>query len=218
MQPQKVCMTRADRYRVLLIRSGATEWDEQDYLPGVADLPMCPHERERLAVDDAMVGPAAVASVLSAGDEASTETASIVARSLGVKAKKCVDLGDVDLGLWQGLRMSELRERAPKVYKQWVDDFITQVAAAWVLSCVFVRFLEDNELIDPPRIAGAKNRLDRARDEHTLFFQDAERAKLTDREYLLDIFDRLAQSSAGSGGRAAAVLSEDRLRQRPAGA
>jgi broad specificity phosphatase PhoE len=117
-----VCMTRADRYRVLLIRSGATEWDEQDYLPGVADLPMCPHERERLAVDDAMVGPAAVASVLSAGDEASTETASIVARSLGVKAKKCVDLGDVDLGLWQGLRMSELRERAPKVYKQWVDD------------------------------------------------------------------------------------------------
>ncbi|MHC4880028.1 MAG: BREX-2 system adenine-specific DNA-methyltransferase PglX, partial [Planctomycetota bacterium] len=51
--------------------------------------------------------------------------------------------------------------------------------------------------IDPPRIAGAKNRLDRARDEHTLFFQDAERAKLTDREYLLDIFDGLAQSSAG---------------------
>ena len=88
-------------------------------------------------------------------------------------------------------------ERTAHTYKQWLDDFITQVAAAWVLSCVFVRFLEDNELIDPPRIAGAGARLDRARDEHTLFFQDAERAKLTDREYLLDIFDGLAQSSAG---------------------
>ena len=88
-------------------------------------------------------------------------------------------------------------ERTAHTYKQWLDDFITQVAAAWVLSCVFVRFLEDNELIDPPRIAGPGARLDRARDEHTLFFQDAERAKLTDREYLLDIFDGLAQSSAG---------------------
>ncbi|MHC4880849.1 MAG: hypothetical protein ACYTGL_30725, partial [Planctomycetota bacterium] len=74
-------------------------------------------------------------------------------------------------------------ERTAQTFKQYVDDFVTQLAAAWVLSCVFVRFLEDNELIDPPRIAGAKNRLDRARDEHTLFFQDAERAKLTDREY-----------------------------------
>ena len=31
-------MTRADRYRVLLIRSGATDWDEQEYLPGVAEV------------------------------------------------------------------------------------------------------------------------------------------------------------------------------------
>lgn len=103
-------------------------------------------------------------------------------------------------------------ERTAHTYKQWLDDFITQVAAAWVLSCVFVRFLEDNELIDPPRIAGPAlsplhsggegrgegvDRLQQARDEHTLYFQDAERAKLTDREYLLDIFDGLAQSSAG---------------------
>ena len=34
------------------------------------------------------------------------------------------------------------------------DDAITQAAAAWVLSCVFVRFLEDNQLIEPPKIAG----------------------------------------------------------------
>lgn len=33
---------------------------------------------------------------------------------------------------------------------------VTQVAAAWVLSCVFVRYLEDNSLVDPPRIAKRK--------------------------------------------------------------
>ncbi|MAX35349.1 MAG: SAM-dependent methyltransferase [Gimesia sp.] len=88
-------------------------------------------------------------------------------------------------------------ERTAHTFKQWLDDFITQVAAAWVLSCVFARFLEDNGLIDPPRLAGPGKRLEQARDEHTLFFQDPERAKLTDREYLLDLFTELAQLPAG---------------------
>ncbi|HBJ34553.1 MAG TPA: hypothetical protein DDZ51_07270, partial [Planctomycetaceae bacterium] len=44
--------------------------------------------------------------------------------------------------------------RTAQTLKSWIDDFVTQVAAAWVLSCVFVRYLEDNSLVDPPRIAG----------------------------------------------------------------
>lgn len=87
-------------------------------------------------------------------------------------------------------------ERTAQTQQQWTDDFITQVAAAWVLSCVFVRFLEDNGLVDPPHIAGPGKRLERARDEHTLFFQDPTRAKLTDREYFLDIFRSLAKVPA----------------------
>ncbi len=45
-------------------------------------------------------------------------------------------------------------ERTAQNYEDWLNDHVTQVAAAWVLSCVFVRFLEDNQLIDPPKIAG----------------------------------------------------------------
>ena len=45
-------------------------------------------------------------------------------------------------------------ERTAQNYEDWRTDTITQAAAAWVLSCVFVRFLEDNSLIDPPRIGG----------------------------------------------------------------
>jgi hypothetical protein len=54
---------------------------------------------------------------------------------------------------------------------------------AWVLSCVFVCFLEDNRLIDPPKLAGPG--------EHELFFRS--RPHDTDREYLLSIFDDLAK-------------------------
>jgi hypothetical protein len=93
--------------------------------------------------------------------------------------------------------------RTAQTFKQWLDDFITQVAAAWVLSCVFARFLEDNQLVDPPRVAGplslvtghSQSRLQQARDEYELYFR--EHPSHTDREYLLDIFAGLAKLLAG---------------------
>ena len=82
-------------------------------------------------------------------------------------------------------------ERTAQSYEDWRSDTITQVAAAWVLSGVFVCFLEDNRLIDPPRIAGPDERLARARDEHELYFRA--HPTETDREYLLHVFDELAR-------------------------
>jgi len=82
-------------------------------------------------------------------------------------------------------------ERTAQNYEDWRTDTITQAAAAWVLSCVFVRFLEDNSLIDPPKIAGPCERLARARDEHELYFRS--HPQHTDREYLLSIFGELAK-------------------------
>lgn len=82
-------------------------------------------------------------------------------------------------------------ERTAQNYEDWRTDTITQAAAAWVLSCVFVRFLEDNSLIDPPKIAGPGERLVRSRDEHELYFRS--HPQYTDREYLLSIFGELAK-------------------------
>lgn len=96
-----------------------------------------------------------------------------------------------------GQRLREEYERAKKAqrtaqnYEDWRSDYTTQLAAAWVLSCVFVRFLEDNRLISPPKIAGPGKELQRARDEHELFFRS--HPKLTDRDYLLSVFDELAR-------------------------
>src|SRR5437016_11642768 len=82
-------------------------------------------------------------------------------------------------------------ERTAQSYEQWRSDHITQIAAAWVLSCVFARFLEDNRLVDPPKVAGPGERLGRARDEHELYFRA--HPTETDREYLLHVFDELAR-------------------------
>ena len=85
---------------------------------------------------------------------------------------------------------AQAAKRTAQSYETWRSDYITQVAAAWVLSCVFTRFLEDNQLIDPPTISGPGERLIRARDEHELYFRA--HPTETDREYLLQTFRTLA--------------------------
>ncbi len=85
-------------------------------------------------------------------------------------------------------------DRTAQSYEEWRSDAITQVAAAWVLSCVFVRFLEDNQLVPTPKIAGPGEGLKRARDEHELYFRSS--PTLTDRDYLLAVFDGLTKHAA----------------------
>jgi hypothetical protein len=63
-------------------------------------------------------------------------------------------------------------KRTAETFNAWRDEQITQIAVAWMLACVFVRFLEDNQLLDTPFLAGPDvARLNRARDEQELFFK-----------------------------------------------
>jgi len=104
---------------------------------------------------------------------------------------EAAEVPEVGAALRQEYAVAREAERTAENFEDWRSGAITQAAAAWVLSCVFVRFLEDNLLIDPPKIAGPGPRLQRARDEHELYFQA--HPTQTDREYLLSVFDDLAQ-------------------------
>lgn len=107
-----------------------------------------------------------------------------------LERSESTDVPEVGKTLRAEYDRAKTAERTAQNYEDWRTDAITQAAAAWVLSCVFVRFLEDNRLIDPPKIAGPDDRLERARDEHELYFRS--HPKQTDREYLLAVFDQLA--------------------------
>lgn len=85
------------------------------------------------------------------------------------------DVPEVGETLRSDYQQAKEAERTAQSYEVWRSDAITQMASAWVLSGVFVRFLEDNQLIDPPVIAGLRERLQRARDEHELYFRSTRR-------------------------------------------
>lgn len=88
--------------------------------------------------------------------------------------------------------LTDKRTAAP--FLEWREDLLTQAAVAWILGCVFVRFLEDNAFLDLPLLSGPGDRLKAAEDQHTLYV----RAHPTDsdREYLLHVFATVGQLPA----------------------
>ncbi|WP_433890501.1 BREX-2 system adenine-specific DNA-methyltransferase PglX [Streptomyces sp. CA-111067] len=89
-------------------------------------------------------------------------------------------------------------KRTAATYGAWRDERITQVAAAWVLACVFVRFCEDNLLIADPYLAGPGERLKNAEDRDAEFFRL--NPEKNDRDWLVHAFDSLAATNPAVAG------------------
>lgn len=84
--------------------------------------------------------------------------------------------------------------RTAQTLAAFTDDHLTQVAVAWVLASVFVRFVEDNRLCDEPWLSGPhrpQNRLAQARDRYTGWLR--QHPHQSDRDYLLHVFTSLGK-------------------------
>jgi len=89
-------------------------------------------------------------------------------------------------------------QRTAATYESWRDDRVTQVAAAWVLGTVFVRYCEDNGLIARRFIAGPGDQLADAEEQHEAYFR--EHPNHNDRDWIIAAFDHLAAAHPTSAG------------------
>lgn len=98
---------------------------------------------------------------------------------------------------WQAARDAG---RSGETYETWREAVITQAGVHWLLSCVFLRFIEDNGLVARPWLSGpaggANDLLALARDRHEQYFR--EHPHDSDREFLLACF-REAEQLPGMG-------------------
>ncbi len=60
----------------------------------------------------------------------------------------------VDASLQTRYDSARALKRTALTYKAWREEELTNVAVAWVLACVFIRFLEDNGLVETLALAG----------------------------------------------------------------
>ncbi|AXV04981.1 putative DNA methylase [Euzebya pacifica] len=87
--------------------------------------------------------------------------------------------------------------RTDRSYVEWREDLLNQVAVAWVLGCVFVRFCEDNGLVDDPLLSGPGERRRIAQDFRLAWLTD--RPEAGDREWLEEVFRRYQALPATAG-------------------
>lgn len=86
---------------------------------------------------------------------------------------------------WQAAREAG---RCAETFEAWVEQLLTQAGVHWLLSCVFLRFIEDQQLVERPWLAGtpASGRLALAQDRFQAWL--SAHPLDNDRGYLLAAF------------------------------
>jgi hypothetical protein len=100
---------------------------------------------------------------------------------------------------WQAEhRQAVTHRRTAASWQAWRDDRVTQAAVAWVLTTVFVRFCEDNRLVEPVWIAGPPQRWQEALDAELTFYRErsSRGEDVTARDWLLQAVAHLAELKA----------------------
>jgi hypothetical protein len=101
----------------------------------------------------------------------------------------CDEMPAVNKPLEERYEAARRAGRTGMTFNVWREGEITQAGVAWLLACVFVRFLEDNDLLGEVYLAGPGDRLRQAQERRTFWYRS--HTLLSDREYLLDIFTEL---------------------------
>lgn len=107
--------------RIILIRPGSTEFDEQRRIKGTLDLPLSPQGELQAAQTAEELSRVNFHSIYYAPGQASLRTAQRMADGRRVKLKELESLANLDHGLWHGKLIDEVRKTQPRVYRQFQE-------------------------------------------------------------------------------------------------
>ncbi len=103
---------------VVVVRPGATTFDEQDRIKGCLDIPMSENGMEQVRKMATKLTELPIAAVYSAPCESAQVTAREIAEQLKAKWRICDCFRNVDHGLWQGKLIDEVKRQQPKLFRQ----------------------------------------------------------------------------------------------------
>jgi len=122
--------------KLILVRTGSTAWQEsspnsdadtkpsaqQQWLQGTVPLPLTDSGKRTLEEIAVTLQREGAEVLYSSGNESSGPAAQFLSELCPIKVKKLPLLRELDCGLWQGLRIKEIRQRFGRAYKQWRSD------------------------------------------------------------------------------------------------
>ena len=114
--------------KLILVRAGSTIWQEgqptadESRIQGTVSLPLTEQAKESLHRIAAVLEAEKPDCLYSSGNESSGPTAEYLTQLCQIKTKKISTLRELDCGLWQGLRIAEIKKRYSRAYRQWRAD------------------------------------------------------------------------------------------------
>jgi broad specificity phosphatase PhoE len=112
--------------QVVLIRPGATVFDEQNRVQGVLDIPLSARgQREVAGIAKTLVQSfdrSPLCALYCGPGEHVVNSAEIIGKALGIRPKRIENFRNLNQGLWQGLQIEEIKRRNTKLFRQWIED------------------------------------------------------------------------------------------------
>jgi broad specificity phosphatase PhoE len=107
---------------ILLARHGTTAFNESDHLQGRIDNPLNPRGRDEAARLAERLKGTDLDAIFSSPLRRAVETAAIVNRFHDLPLGLVPEFSEIDLGEWEGLNYTKVREQFPDIHQRWIND------------------------------------------------------------------------------------------------
>lgn len=107
--------------RILLVRPGATDFEEQRRIRGTLDIPLNEQGAHQVARTVDELAEWEISAIYSSPEQCAEQTAAALADSHRLNFKTLDMLRNIDHGLWHGKLIDEVRQNQPRVYRQFQD-------------------------------------------------------------------------------------------------
>ena len=107
--------------RIILVRAGSTSFDEQGRIKGALEIPLTEtgcDEARRVAEE---LQSYKIQMIYSAPCLASRQTTDWLGTTIDARTKSFEKMRNIDRGLWQGMRIEDLKRTNPRVFRHWQE-------------------------------------------------------------------------------------------------
>jgi len=107
--------------RVILVRPGSTDFDEQGRIKGSLDIPLNANGADQVEQTADELHSLEIDQIYTAPCQSARQTAEALASQRHMKVKEIDALRNLNHGLWQGKLIEEVKQKQPRVYRQWQE-------------------------------------------------------------------------------------------------
>lgn len=107
--------------RLIIVRPGSTELDEQGRIKGSLNIPLSETGCAQADKTAGELHAEQLRAIYSSPCESAQQTATRLSRVCQTRVKTLEQLQNLDRGLWNGKRIEELKQTQPKLYRRWQE-------------------------------------------------------------------------------------------------